>query len=50
MPTFKYSARDREGRTVTGVVSGKTQTDAVSDLRKRSLIVLDVRESDLLEE
>jgi len=45
MPTFKYSARDREGRTVTGVVSGKTQTDAVADLRKRSLIVLDVRES-----
>ncbi len=45
MPSFKYSARDREGRTVTGVVSGKTQQDAIADLRKRNLIVLDVRQT-----
>jgi type IV pilus assembly protein PilC len=45
MPSFKYSARDREGRTVNGIVSGKTQADAVADLRKRNLIVLDVRAS-----
>ncbi|MHC4133686.1 MAG: type II secretion system F family protein [Planctomycetota bacterium] len=45
MPSFKYSARDQGGRTVTGIVSGKTQADAVADLRRRSLIVLDVRQS-----
>jgi type IV pilus assembly protein PilC len=45
MPSFKYSARDREGRTVTGIVSGKSQADAVADLRKRNLIVLDVRQT-----
>ncbi len=45
MPSFKYSARDREGRTVTGIVTAKTQTDAVSDLRKKELIVLDVRQA-----
>jgi len=45
MPSFKYSARDQGGRTVTGIVSGKTQADAVADLRRRNLIVLDVRQS-----
>jgi len=45
MPAYKYSARDRDGRTVTGIVSGKSQADAVADLRKRNLIVLDVRET-----
>ena len=45
MPAFKYSARDRDGRNVTGIVTGKSQADAIADLRKRNLIVLDVRES-----
>ena len=45
MPAFKYSARDGNGRTVSGVVSAKTQADAVADLRRRNLIVLDVRQS-----
>jgi type IV pilus assembly protein PilC len=45
MPSFKYSARDQGGRTVTGIVSGKSQADAVADLRRRNLIVLDVRQS-----
>lgn len=45
MPAFKYSARDGNGRTVSGVVSAKTQSDAVADLRRRSLTVLDVRQS-----
>src|SRR5262245_31717387 len=45
MPSFRYSARDREGKTVTGLVTAKTQTDAVADLRKKELIVLDVRQA-----
>lgn len=45
MPAFKYSAKDREGRTVSGIVSGKSQADAVADLRKRNLIVLNVRQT-----
>ena len=45
MPAFKYSARDRDGRNVTGIVTGKSQADAIADPRKRNLIVLDGRES-----
>jgi type IV pilus assembly protein PilC len=45
MPSFKYSARDREGKTVAGIVTAKTQAEAVADLRKKELIVLDVRQS-----
>ena len=44
MPSFKYSARDGQGRPVSGNLSAKSQADAVAELRKRSLIVLDVRE------
>jgi len=45
MPSFKYSARDGNGRTVSGIVSAKSQADAIADLRRRNLIVLDVRQS-----
>ena len=45
MPSFKYSARDKEGKTISGLVTAKTQTDAVADLRKKELIVLDVRQT-----
>ncbi|MCZ6574522.1 MAG: type II secretion system F family protein [Planctomycetota bacterium] len=44
MPSFKYSARDGQGRSVSGSLSAKSQADAVAELRKRNLIVLDVRE------
>ncbi|MHC4931440.1 MAG: type II secretion system F family protein [Planctomycetota bacterium] len=45
MPAFKYSARDRDGRTVSGMVTAKTQADAIADLRKRDLIALDLRQT-----
>jgi len=45
MPSFKYSARDSDGRTVSGMVSADSQVDAVADLRRRNLIVLDVRQT-----
>ena len=45
MPAFKYSARDREGQTVSGIVTANSQVDAVSDLRNRNLIVVEIRET-----
>jgi type IV pilus assembly protein PilC len=45
MPSFKYSARGRDGQTVSGVVSAKSQTDAVADLRRRNLIVLEISQT-----
>ncbi|MGQ0612748.1 MAG: type II secretion system F family protein [Planctomycetaceae bacterium] len=45
MPSFKYTARGPDGKTVTGLLTSKTQADALGDLRKRNLIALDVRES-----
>ena len=45
MPAFKYNARDAEGRPVSGMVTAKSQAEVVADLRRRNLIVLDVRPS-----
>jgi len=45
MSNFKYSARGRDGRTVTGIVSAKTEADAVQDLRRRDLTVLNLRQT-----
>ncbi len=45
MPSFKYTARGPDGKTVSGLLTSKTQADALGDLRKRNLIALDVRES-----
>jgi len=45
MPSFKYNARDADGRTVSGMITAKSQADVVVDLRKRNLIVLDVRQT-----
>ena len=36
-------ARDAEGRPVSGMVTAKSQAEVVADLRRRNLIVLDVR-------
>ncbi len=44
MPAFKYTARNTEGRTETGTMSGRHQGDVINDLRKRGLVVLDIRE------
>jgi len=45
MPAWKYNARDRDGKSVSGIVTAKTQSDAIADLRKRSLIVLNIKQS-----
>ncbi len=45
MPAWKYTARDREGKNVSGIVTAKSQGDAVADLRKRSLMVLNIKQT-----
>ncbi len=43
MPTFKYEAKNFGGKKVTGSVQGADQEGAISELRKRNLVVLSVR-------
>ncbi|MFQ5843552.1 MAG: type II secretion system F family protein [Planctomycetota bacterium] len=45
MPAFKYNARDAKGHTVSGTISSKTQGDALTELRRRNLVVLEVKEA-----
>jgi len=44
MPTYKYDARDQEGKTVTGRISAETESVIVAELRKRNLIILNIAE------
>jgi type IV pilus assembly protein PilC len=44
MPTFKYSARDQEGKNVTGRISAENESVIVAELRKRELIILSIAE------
>lgn len=44
MPTYKYTARDQEGKSVTGRISAENETVIVAELRKRSLIILNISE------
>jgi type IV pilus assembly protein PilC len=43
MPTFKFSAKDASGKTVTGVLDASNQQDAVAAVRRRTLQPIDVR-------
>jgi type IV pilus assembly protein PilC len=42
MPTYKYTARDQEGKNVSGRISAENESVVVAELRKRSLIILSV--------
>lgn len=43
--TFTYKARDGRGKSVKGKITAQTQADVVADLRKRSLVPIDIKES-----
>ena len=43
MPTYKYTARDQEGKNVTGRISAESESVIVAELRKRNLIILTFR-------
>ena len=44
MPTFKYSAMQGDGRTISGVVEAPNKQECVAELRKRNLTPLDIEE------
>ena len=44
MPTYKYTARDQEGKSVVGRISAENESVIVSELRKRNLIIVSVEE------
>ena len=43
MPTFKYSAKSTEGKTVTGTLVAESAAGVVSELRRRNLVVFDLK-------
>jgi type IV pilus assembly protein PilC len=44
MPTYKYSARDQEGKNVTGRIAAENESVIVAELRKRDLMILSIAE------
>jgi len=44
MPTYKYSARDEEGKNVAGRISAESESTVVAELRKRNLIIIGIEE------
>ena len=44
MPTYKYTARDQEGKNVSGRISAENESVIVAELRKRNLIILSISE------
>jgi len=47
MNQFKYAAKDGTGKTVQGTIQAATRAEAAAELRKRSLVVLQLAESSL---
>jgi len=44
MPTFKYTTKNRESRTVTGKISADNKNAVIEELRKRNLIIISIDE------
>lgn len=44
MPTYNYTARDQEGKTVNGKISAESQNMIIAELRKRDLIIIAIDE------
>ena len=44
MPTYKYTARDQEAKSVSGRISAENESMIVAELRKRDLIILSITE------
>lgn len=44
MPTYKYTAKDQEGKNVGGKISADNEAMIVAELRKRNLIILSISE------
>lgn len=44
MPTFRYTAKDQDARTITGKIVADTQDLVIEELRKRRLIITKIAE------
>src|SRR5437016_3841843 len=44
MPTYKYTARDQESKSVSGRIAADNEPMIVAELRKRNLIILSIEE------
>ena len=44
MPTFRYAAKERDGRPVTGVTDALDQKALIDALRKQELIIISIKE------
>ena len=45
MPTFKYSAKTSDGKTIQGTLVANAPGEVVSELRRKNLVILDVSET-----
>jgi type IV pilus assembly protein PilC len=45
MNTYQWTAKDKDGRTVSGFLEGATETEVVSNLHKKELIVIKVEQT-----
>lgn len=45
MPTYKYVAKDKEGKTVTGTTEAQDNQELISILRQKGLIIINVSET-----
>ncbi len=45
MPTFKYAAKTAEGKSVNGTVVAESASEAVGELRRKNLVIMDVKEA-----
>ena len=45
MATYKYLAKNNTGQTIQGTVSAKDQAEALSELRRKNLVVLQVQQA-----
>lgn len=44
MPTFRYAAKERDGRPVSGTIEAQDQKALIDALRKQDLVILSVKE------
>ncbi len=44
MPTYKYNAKDQDGKNVSGKIAADNEALIVAELRKRNLIILSIQE------
>ncbi|HLF17449.1 MAG TPA: type II secretion system F family protein [Candidatus Omnitrophota bacterium] len=45
MPTFKYTAKNKDSRTVAGKIVAENQQAVIEELRKRNLVILNLNET-----